>query len=58
MKKVCEDTNYDGKPDVWEEFGAAEEMIRRSKDLNFDGIPDMKEDFTVADTVSDPGINK
>jgi len=57
LTKVCEDTNHDGKPDIWEEFGEAEEMLRRSKDLNFDGIPDIKEDFTTSETVSDPSIN-
>ena len=49
LANIREDTNHDGKPDVWEEYGAAEEMIRRSRDLNFDSIPDIKEDFTKKD---------
>ena len=50
-RKTHEDTNCDGRPDVWEEFDEAEEMLRRSKDLDFDGVPDIKEDFTKADSM-------
>ncbi len=35
-----EDTNYDGKPDLWEEYDETRAVVKRKKDLDFDGMPD------------------
>nr|NJM03976.1 hypothetical protein [Desulfobacula sp.] len=35
-----EDTNFDGKPDVWEDYDEIEALVKRAKDLDFDGTPD------------------
>jgi hypothetical protein len=38
---VEEDTNKDGKPDLWETYDESEALIKREKDLDFDGKPDI-----------------
>jgi hypothetical protein len=43
VTSVEEDTNEDGKPDVWETYDEAEALIKREKDLDFDGYPDIAE---------------
>jgi hypothetical protein len=40
---VEEDTNGDGKADLWEEYDESEALVKRSKDLNLDGKPDVEE---------------
>ena len=40
---IEEDTNRDGKPDLWEEYDESEAMTRRYRDLNFDGKPDIED---------------
>ncbi len=35
-----EDTNFDGKPDLWEEYNETQTIVKREKDLDFDGMPD------------------
>lgn len=40
-----EDTNGDGKPDLWEEYDRSESLIRRSRDMNLDGNPDTVEEI-------------
>jgi hypothetical protein len=43
LTSVEEDTNADGKPDLWEEYDKSEALVKRSKDLNLDGKPDIEE---------------
>ena len=43
LAMVAEDTNADGKPDLWEEYDEAEALVKRSKDYNYDGQPDYTE---------------
>ena len=38
-----EDTNADGKPDLWEEYDESEALVKRASDLDFDGKPDIEE---------------
>jgi hypothetical protein len=40
---VEEDTNGDGKADLWEEYDESEALVKRSRDLNLDGKPDVEE---------------
>ncbi|MCD4677578.1 MAG: hypothetical protein K8S18_16525 [Desulfobacula sp.] len=40
LKSVQEDTNQDGKPDLWEEYDETQAVVKRQKDLDFDGMPD------------------
>jgi hypothetical protein len=37
---VQEDTNLDGKPDLWEAYDETQAIVKREKDLDFDGTPD------------------
>jgi len=39
---VEEDTNKDGRPDLWEAYDKSEALIKRQKDLDFDGKPDVE----------------
>jgi len=43
LKAAEEDTNGDGKPDLWEAYDESEALLKRSRDLDFDGIPDIVE---------------
>ena len=43
LTAIEEDTNGDGKPDIWEEYDEAEALIKRKRDLDFDGEPDIEE---------------
>ncbi len=43
LASVEEDTNEDGRPDLWEKYDESEAMVKRSRDLNFDGKADLEE---------------
>jgi hypothetical protein len=43
LTQVAEDTDGDGRPDLWEAYDEAEALVKRSKDLNGDGRPDVEE---------------
>lgn len=38
-----QDTDKDGKPDLWEEYKKSETLIRRSREINLDRKPDIVE---------------
>ena len=40
-----EDTNHDGRPDVWRYYDARGELAHITVDSNFDGHPDREEDY-------------
>jgi hypothetical protein len=40
---VAEDTDGDGRPDLWEDYDEAEALVKRSRDFNGDGRPDVEE---------------
>jgi hypothetical protein len=42
---VEEDSNREGKADLWETYEGDEQMILRKKDLDFDGTADIEETF-------------
>jgi hypothetical protein len=41
--RVEEDTNRDGRADVWEEYDESEAIVKRARDLNYDGEPDVED---------------
>jgi antitoxin component YwqK of YwqJK toxin-antitoxin module len=41
LSKVEEDSNNDGRVDVWETYDQSETLVSRSRDLDFDGRPDL-----------------
>lgn len=43
MTAVEEDSNRDGRPDLWERYDETETLTRRERDLDFDGRPDLVE---------------
>ncbi|MFA6011728.1 MAG: hypothetical protein WC799_17190 [Desulfobacteraceae bacterium] len=45
LKKISEDSNGDGKADIWEEYDSSEALKKRKRDLNFDGSADVTDDF-------------
>ena len=45
MVRVEEDTNANGKADLWEYYDESEALIKRSKDLNLDGVADIEEAY-------------
>ncbi len=42
LRRVEEDTNGDGKMDVWEYYDQSEALVRKAQDLDFDGEPDLE----------------
>jgi hypothetical protein len=55
VRRIEEDTDGNGKPDLWEEYDQAEALVKRSKDLNDDGQPDMEE--TINEAAGEPVSN-
>jgi hypothetical protein len=43
---VEEDTNADGKVDLWETYDEAEVLVSTRQDFDYDGVPDMVRDKT------------
>jgi hypothetical protein len=41
VRRVEEDSDGDGRPDIWEEYDETEALVRRSRDLDHDGKPDL-----------------
>src|SRR6266849_1888032 len=41
-----EDTNHDGRPDIWRYYDARGELTHISIDTNFDGHPDREEQYS------------
>lgn len=41
VRRVDEDNNGDGRPDIWEEYDRSEALVKRQRDLDFDGVPDV-----------------
>jgi hypothetical protein len=42
LRRVEEDSNADGKIDVWEYYDQSEALVRKAQDLDFDGEPDLE----------------